>query len=160
MSRETKKQLVGELITRYRTATNRDVAFDALAADALGVSVSDLHCLNIVESRNGLTAGELAAESGLTTGAVTAVADRLERAGYARRVRDEGDRRKVKLEVTPEFYARAGEIWGPVAQDWERVLGGRFSAEQLRTISDFLDQVAELGAGHAEQVRNRAPRPG
>jgi DNA-binding MarR family transcriptional regulator len=102
-----------------------------------------------------LTAGQLAAESGLTTGAVTAVVDRLERAGYARRVRDENDRRKVKVEVTPEFYARAGEIWGPVAQDWERVLSGRFSAEQLRTISDFLEQVAELGAGHSEQVRNR-----
>jgi DNA-binding MarR family transcriptional regulator len=57
--------------------------------------------LNIVESRGGLTAGELATAAGLTTGAITGVIDRLERAGYARRVRDSRDRRKISLEVTP-----------------------------------------------------------
>src|SRR5215217_2824001 len=96
MQAKSKDELVGELIARYRTATNRDVAFDKLAAAHLGVSVTDMHCINIVESRHGVTAGELAVESGLTTGAVTAVIDRLERGGFARRVRDEHDRRKVK----------------------------------------------------------------
>ena len=119
MQAKSKDELVGDLIARYRAATNRDVAFDKLAAARLGVSVTDLHCLNIVESRHGLTAGELAVESGLTTGAVTAVIDRLERAGFARRVRDERDRRKVKVEVTDAFYTRAADIWGPVAAEWQ-----------------------------------------
>ena len=143
---------VGDVIARFRAATNRDVAFDKLAAARLGVSVTDLHCLNIVESRHGVTAGELAAESGLTTGAVTAVVDRLERAGYARRVRDEHDRRKVKVEVTDEFYARAGEIWGPVAAEWQAVLADRFTADELATITAFLTQADELGERHAARL--------
>jgi len=152
MQANPKKDLVGDVIARYRTATNRDVAFDKLAATQLGVSVTDLHCLNIVESRHGLTAGELAVESGLTTGAVTAVIDRLERAGYARRVRDGRDRRKVKVEVTDAFYARAGAIWGPVAADWQAALAKRFSAAELSTIAAFLAQVEVLGERHAARL--------
>ena len=152
MQAKSKEDLVGDVIARYRSATNRDVAFDKLAATQLGVSVTDLHCLNIVESRHGLTAGELAVESGLTTGAVTAVIDRLERAGYARRVRDEHDRRKVKVEVTDAFYTRAGAIWGPVAADWQAALAKRFSAAELATIADFLAQVEELGERHAARL--------
>ena len=149
---QAKSDLIDDLIARYRTAANRDVAFDKLAAERLGVSVTDLHCLNIVESRHGVTAGELAVESGLTTGAVTAVIDRLERAGFARRVRDERDRRKVKVEVTDLFYARAGEIWGPVAAEWQAAMADRFSAAELATIVAFLEQVDELGQRHAARL--------
>ena len=152
MQAKSKEDLVGDVIARYRSATNRDVAFDKLAATRLGVSVTDLHCLNIVESRHGLTAGELAVKSGLTTGAVTAVIDRLERAGYARRVRDERDRCKVKVEVTDAFYTRAGAIWGPVAADWQAALAKRFSAAELATIAAFLAQVEELGERHAARL--------
>jgi DNA-binding MarR family transcriptional regulator len=158
MQAKSKEILIGELIARYRIATNRDVAFDKLAAAALGVSMTDLHCLNVVESRGGATAGELAVESGLTTGAVTAVIDRLERAGFARRARDEHDRRKVKVEVTDEFYARAREIWGPVAEDWQRALADTFTVAELTTIVAFLAQVDELGARHAERVRDLPAR--
>ena len=152
MQAKLENDLVGEVIARYRTATNRDVAFDKLAAARLGVSVTDLHCLNIVESRHGLTAGDLAVESGLTTGAVTAVVDRLERAGYARRVRDPHDRRKVKVEVTDAFYTRAGEIWGPVAAEWEAALAKRFTIAELATIAAFLTEVDELGERHAARL--------
>ena len=154
----SKKELAGGLIESWRVATNGDVAFDELAAKRLGISTTDLHCLNIVESRQGVTAGELAAESGLTTGAVTAVIDRLDRAGFARRVADESDRRKVNVEVTPAFYERAREIWGPVAKDWQGSLAGRFSAAELETIGSFLQLVGEMTARHAERVRGLKAR--
>src|SRR5215204_6184735 len=132
--RKQKQDLIGELIGEFRAAGNQDSAFDNLAAERLGLNRTDLHCINIIENSGGLTAGELAKESGLTTGAVTGVIDRLERAGYARRVPDPADRRRVKLEVTPKFYARADQIWGPLAADWERSLSGRFTAEQLERV--------------------------
>jgi len=156
MRGKTKKARVEELIELWRIAANRDVAFDRIAAECLGVSATDLHCLNIIESRSGLTAGELSTESGLTTGAVTAVIDRLDRAGYARRVADERDRRKVLVEVTPEFYERAGQIWGPIAQDWQRSISRRFSADELEVIAAFLEQAGELAARHAERVSGRS----
>ena len=119
MPASPKRQLIQGLITAFRASGNQDSAFENLAADRLGVNRTDLHCLNAIENAAGLTAGELAAEVGLTSGAVTGVIDRLERAGFARRVPDPADRRRVKVEVTPEFYARAERIWGPLAAEWE-----------------------------------------
>ena len=153
MQRQSKKDLVHDVIGRYRAAASADAALDARAAERLGISATDLQCLTIVEQGGGVTAGQLATESGLTTGAVTSVVDRLERAGYARRARDQNDRRKVNVEVTPEFYARAEEVWGPVASDWERELGARFSAEELATIAEFLERAGHLAARHSERIR-------
>src|SRR5215207_9769971 len=133
-----KKELIGELIGEFRAAGNQDSAFDNLAAERLGLNRTDLHCINIIENSGGLTAGELAKEAGLTTGAVTGVIDRLERKGFARRVPDPEDRRRVKLEVTPKFYARAEKIWGPLAADWESTLSERFTAGQLERVIEFL----------------------
>src|ERR1044071_896490 len=130
MSASPKRQLIEELISAFRASGNQDSAFENLAADRLGVNRTDLHCLNAIENAGGLTAGELASAAGLTTGAVTGVIDRLERAVYARRVADPSDRRRVKLEVTPEFYARAEEIWAPMAADWRAALD-RFTLADL-----------------------------
>jgi DNA-binding MarR family transcriptional regulator len=148
-----KRELIDELISEFRISGNQDSAFDNLAAERLGVNRTDLHCLNIIENSGGLTAGQLAAEAGLTTGAVTGVIDRLERAGFARRVPDPGDRRRIKLEVTPKFYARADRIWGPMKADWESRLGRRFSATDLERLIEFLQATNELGREHLERVR-------
>ncbi len=152
-SPKPKKKLVEELISEFRIAGNQDSAFDNLAAERLGLNRTDLHCVNIIENSGGLTAGELAKEAGLTSGAVTGVIDRLERAGYARRVADPADRRRVKLEVTPKFYARAERIWGPVAADWSDRLGKRFSAEELERFTEFLRVTTELSRQHLERLR-------
>lgn len=152
-SRKPKKELIGELISEFRVAGNQDSAFDNLAAERLGLNRTDLHCINIIENAGGLTAGELGREAGLTSGAVTGVVDRLERAGYARRVADPADRRRVQLEVTPKFYARADRIWGPVASDWSARLGKRFSAEELERFIEFLRATTELSREHLERLR-------
>src|SRR3954462_13942937 len=118
MARKRKKsEQIGDLIREFRVSGNQDDAFDNLAAQRLGVNETDLHCLNIIENAGGVTAGGLAVGSGLTTGAVTGVIARLERKGFARRVSDPADRRRVKVEVTKAFYSRAERIWGPVAAD-------------------------------------------
>src|SRR5436853_3010893 len=101
MPRRSKMELVGQLIREFRISGNQDDAFDSLAAERLGVSETDLRCLNIIENGKGLPAGELAVQAGLTPGAVTGVIDRLEKADYARRVPDPADRRRVRLDVTP-----------------------------------------------------------
>jgi DNA-binding MarR family transcriptional regulator len=153
MSRDsTKKQRIAVLISEFRTSSNLDRAFDNRAAEALGVNLTDLHCLNIVENSGGITAGALAAEAGLTTGAVTGVVDRLERAGYARRAPDPADRRRVKVEVTDRFYGRAREIWAPVAADWQAVLARRFAVAELDLITEFLRVSNEVTRRHLERI--------
>lgn len=152
MSRESKEELIGRLIAAYRANTSQEGAFDTLAAAKLGISPSDLRCLDLVQASGGMTAGELARASGLTTGAVTAVIDRLARAGFVRRVPDESDRRKVNIEVTPLHYRESAKIWKPLMDDWFETLAARFTASELRTITEFLESATELGERHAERI--------
>jgi DNA-binding MarR family transcriptional regulator len=155
MSNRSRKQArIDALLLEFRTSGNLDNAFDALAAHRLGVNLTDLHCLNILESRSGLTAGELALEAGLTSGAVTGVIDRLEGAGYVRRAADPRDRRKVKVEVTDAFYERAEEIWRPLKRDWDEVLARRFTTHQLDDVITFLRATNDLARRHLERLRD------
>jgi DNA-binding MarR family transcriptional regulator len=153
VARRSKKQLVDELIREFRVSGNQDDAFDSLAAERLGVSVTDLRCLNIIENCGGLSAGDLATQSGLTGGAITGVIDRLERASFARRVFDPADRRRVRLEVTPKFYERTERIWGPLAADWHSTLSERFTIEELERITDFLRATNQVGRRHLDRLR-------
>ena len=153
-STRSKRDLVDELIREFRLSGSQDNAFDNLAAERLGVNQTDLHCLSIIENSGGLTAGELAAQAGLTNGAITGVLDRLERAGFARRAGDPTDRRRVCVEVTPAFYEHANRIWGPMAADWQSTLGKRFTAEELERVADFLRATIEIGRRHADRLRH------
>ncbi len=152
-SRRSKRELVEELIREFRVSGNQDDAFDSLAAERLGVSETDLRCLNIIENSGGLSAGDVAAQAGLTGGAVTGVLDRLEKAGYARRVPDGADRRRVRVEVTPTFYRAAERIWGPVAMSWHTTLSKRFTTPELEQIIEFLQVTNDLGRRHIDRLR-------
>lgn len=151
-SRGSKRDLIAEVIREFRISGNLDNAFDNMAADRLGVNETDLHCLNIIENSAGLTAGELAAQAGLTNGAITGVLDRLERAGFARRVPDPADRRRVNVKVTDAFYGHADHIWGPMAADWQSTLAKRFTAQELERIADFLRTTVEIGRRQVDRL--------
>ena len=153
MSKDSKKELVTQLIAAYRANTSQEGAFDALAAENLGISLTDLRCLDLVQASDGMTAGELATASGLTTGAVTAVIDRLERAGFVRRLRDDADRRKVNVEVTPRHYEEAGKVWAPLMEDWQKALASQFTAAELEVVIKFLESATKLGEAHSERIR-------
>src|SRR5215216_2502431 len=81
---------------RLSTAT---ILFHAAIADRLGISATDVKCYSILRQTGPITAGELADRTSLTTGAITGVIDRLERAELVRRARDTHDRRRIVLEL-------------------------------------------------------------
>ncbi len=153
MPPRSKNALIDQLIQEFRATANRDDAFDAVASARLGVSETDMRCLNIIENSRGITAGELAAGSGLTAGAVTGVIDRLERHGYARRVPDPSDRRRVRIEVTQAFYRAAERIWGPLAADWQASLSKDYATDELELIISFLRSAGELASRHLVRLR-------
>lgn len=154
MSRESKTDLIGQVIYAARANEAANDRFDSLASEALGVNRTDAACLNIIDNEGrAITAGRLAELSGLTTAAVTAVVDRLEAKGYARRVRDENDRRRVIVELTPLLLERAAAIWGPLGEEARREFD-RLTANQLRVVRDFYDTGRELNERHAERIRD------
>ena len=161
MSRR-RRELVDAINGEVRRAQNRSDAYDEAVADAVGINRTDHRCLDILENEGGATAGRLAELMGLSTGAVTTVLDRLERAGLARRVRDEHDRRKVNVVVTEKAGALIWPFYEPLMKMSER-LYVRYSDEQLALVLDFLEAGAELydevlAELHA-RLAARAPSP-
>lgn len=126
------------IINAVRANQTADDLFDESVTEFLGVSRSDGRCLDIVDRLGRCTAGRLAAESGLTTGAVTALVDRLERLGYMKRTRDTEDRRKVWIEVTDDTREFNRLLFGHLSVMLPPLFA-RFSPEQIAAIVDFLE---------------------
>ena len=142
---------MAEVITEMRINQNAADALDAAIAEWLGVNRTDVICLDILARLGTVPAGRLAEESRLTTGAITAVLDRLERAGYVQRLADPSDRRRVLVETTERFRELAEHAWGPVAAEIVDS-GSRFTREQLDGIREFLRLGAELSYRRAEEI--------
>lgn len=152
-AQETRQALTDELFEEWRVlrATN-DIA-DQAVADYLGINRTDARCLDIIERLGGVTAGRLATESGLSTGAVTTVLDRLERAGLARRTSDPGDRRRVLVEMTPAAREANEELHRPLVEAaTEQML--RYSEAELALLREYHRASRGLTEAHAERVRS------
>lgn len=157
MSNEQRRSLIEEASLAVRMHQNAMEEVDEAAAEYLGINRTDARCLDIIDQHGHLTAGELARESGLTTGAVTALLDRLEERGYVRRVRDKSDRRLVIVEMTEKARRRAWEVFGPIAEEGFTELD-RFTDEELTFIRDFMSVGREILIGHASRIRAMARR--
>ncbi len=140
-----------------RSVCGQNVAYRQAVAARLGLSSSDLDCLGLVAARGPITAGALAEATGLTSGAITGVIDRLERAGYAVRVADPADRRKVLVRVSPAAAARVAPLFEPLASATHDSLAA-YNVAELRMLLGFLERTEQ--AGHAALARLRdLPRP-
>ncbi len=156
MSRE-RQRLFQELFDEIRAGQRATDAVDEAAAQALGVNRTDSKCIDILDQHGQMSAGELARQSGLTTGAVTAVLDRLERAGYVRRVADPDDRRRVLVELTPQLKRTIEELMGPLGDTGAPLLD-RYSDEQLELLIEFTRVGRELQERHADWLREQLTR--
>ena len=158
-----KRQLFGQLLFEVRASQNATDRFDQAVADALGLNRTDMRCLDILDREGRLTAGQLAAQTGLTTGAVTTVIDRLEAAGHARRVRDTDDRRRIYVELTGEARKKAGSFYAEHAQLAES-LYNRYTEDQIELLLEFVKRSREFNERKAAeleaQLERRAPETG
>jgi DNA-binding MarR family transcriptional regulator len=135
---------------RGRETGTLAIAARTRAAARVGLSVIEQQSLDLVsQARAPLTAGRIAELTGLSTGAVTGVVDRLERAGFVRRVRDEEDRRKVFVEAVL-VGAKPSEPCGEVL---EGALS-RFSPQERAVVERF--QNAVLAGLRAEVLGDSA----
>jgi DNA-binding MarR family transcriptional regulator len=134
------------------------VVFHDLVGRCLGVSATDRKCLDLL-SRGPVTAGELARFTGLTTGAVTGIIDRLVKAGYAERISDPEDRRRVLVSRKPN--SRLDKIlpgiFGPLRDDMTRVTAV-YTRQQLAVIADFLARTREVLLANTARVETEFDR--
>ena len=151
---ESREDVLAEVAAELRlSGVTNDIA-DQVVADYLGLNRTDTRCLDIIERLDGVSAGRLAAEAGLSSGAVTTVLDRLERAGYAVRVPDPRDRRRVLVELTPRAQRQLVELLAPLVAETVRQLEG-YTTEQVSLVRDFMRDHRRLNETHTARVRTR-----
>ncbi|MFD0304695.1 MarR family winged helix-turn-helix transcriptional regulator [Streptomyces sp. NPDC127119] len=123
-------------------------------AQRLGLNVSDLTCFGYVlgAGEELLTAGDLAGRLHVTTGAVTGIVNRLERAGYVTRRPDPADRRRVRIAALPTAVARVTALYGPyyarLAEQFDD-----YSPTEIAVLNDWFTRTAELMTAHLDETR-------
>lgn len=147
-TRAATEEIVGNLARRHSTAV---VLFHHAIAERLGIGPSDHKCLDLLRERGPMTGSELAAISGLTTGAITGVVARLEQAGYVTRQPHPRDGRmqilQLALKVSPIH-----DVIEPLRRDVAEVLD-KFDPRQLAAVAEFLTASTELLYRHAALLR-------
>lgn len=145
---------MSEVREAFRLNGQAGDAMDQAAAEFLGIHRTDTRLLDVLQMTGRMSAGELAKAGHLSPGAVTAALDRLERAGYVRRVRDEFDRRRVLVEITDRMQQLTGELYGPLAASGDALLGD-LTEEHLTVMRDVMREAARLQLEQADRVRGR-----
>jgi DNA-binding MarR family transcriptional regulator len=128
-----------------------------VVADRLELNVTDLRCLALAASEQNMTATRLADLSGLTSGAITGVLDRLERSGFLAREADPSDRRRTLVRVRTDRLAEVDAVYEPLVRTVTSIVGG-YGDEVRKGVDDFLTRLAD--AYWVETSRLRASTHG
>ena len=159
--KRTRRELLNRLWDLGREMSTQTVFLHQALAQTVGLNATDTKCMDLIlRGPNGLvTAGRLADMTGLTTGAITHILDRLEKHGFIERVRDTEDRRNVFVRVQPESLE-------PVAPKYEAIgkaylsLVEEYSDRDLQLICEYLEKTSELSQRElARIVSERRSRP-
>src|ERR1700676_5237633 len=150
--RELADEIVGRLVRRHSIAI---VLFHQAVAERLGLGPTDHKCLDLVRERGAMTGSDLAAITDLTSGAITGVVTRLERAGYLRREPDPHDRRQQILSPVLERMRDVQHAFGPIRNDVAALLE-RFDTQRLTAIAEFLTSSTDLAYRHVALLRAQA----
>ena len=148
LSKTSRKR--SELVKRVGLELGRElgtvsVFLHQAIASKLGLNVTDTRCFELLSryADRTLTAGDLARATRLTTGAVTGILDRLERAGLVERFRDPVDRRKVFLRPLPQALQRFGRLYDGLASAMMR-LASSYPTEELQLINDYMERTLKV----------------
>ena len=148
-----------ELENALRRGSAQGAIFGQTVANTVGISGSDLECLDFLNLEGRVTAGRLAEVTGLTTGAITGVVDRLEKAGLVRRERDPDDRRKVFIATVPENVARVGRFYENMQKGMVK-LWETYSDAELRLLVGFATKGYETLLAATEELKSMVETPG
>jgi DNA-binding MarR family transcriptional regulator len=139
---DRKRAEILETLARVgRENSDATVIFHATMARAIGLDPTGYKTVGLLERLGPLSAGDIAARTGLATASVTNLLDRLEDGGFVRRARDTKDRRRVIVELVPGRVAGGGRAFASARRSLA-ALFARYSPEQLSVIADFLSKNA------------------
>jgi DNA-binding MarR family transcriptional regulator len=155
---ERRDELVDEIKKAMQDQQGQSTILSDAIADRLSVTPTDLEVLGTLAVGGPLSAGDLAKRTGLTSGAITRLIDRLEARGIARRRADPEDRRRVLVEITAMANRAAAPFYEPIEAESGALLSG-YSEKELDLILDFARRSYEFAKRHTERVEAMPRRP-
>jgi DNA-binding MarR family transcriptional regulator len=151
-----RRDLLNQIADLGRRISTQTVFLHQAIAQTVGLNATDTKCIDLIlsHSERTMTAGELSDKTGLTTGAITHILDRLERRRFIQRVRDTQDRRKVLVRVRAESleplvpkYEEVGKAYMALAEE--------YSDDELAVICDYMDRASAISEEEVANVVNR-----
>jgi DNA-binding MarR family transcriptional regulator len=149
--RQRKSELGKQLHCLGRDLGTAALVFHQTVADRLGLNPTDHKCLELLHDAADPTAGDLAEWTGLTTGAVTGVIDRLERRGFVRREAHPTDRRKIIIRPIPERFDEVASLFSGLAEKMGRLSAG-YSEAELAIVTDHMARSAEIFRSETQRL--------
>lgn len=142
-----RRELLNRLWDLGRTMSTQTVFLHQAIAQSVGLNATDTKCIDLIlrGPEGSVTAGWLSDMTGLTTGAITHILDRLEKRRFIERVRDTRDRRKIFVRVRPESleplipkYEAMGKAYMKLAE--------QYGDKELQLVCDYLEKTSEISA--------------
>ena len=143
-----REEIIEAITQKFREMSTETIMFHQAIADVLGLYVTDHKCFDLISRFGAMPAGKLTELTGLTTGAVTGIIDRLEEAGYVRRTDDPKDRRRTIVEPikNKKLERKMEAIFIPLHKRMHKILSSYSDSELaflLDVTTEFIDQTHE-----------------
>jgi DNA-binding MarR family transcriptional regulator len=154
----SRSELLESLEKGFRDTSTAGIMLHQAVANHLGLHLTDHKCMGMLCELGPLSAGDLARLTGLTTGAITGVLNRLERAGYAKRIPNPKDRRNIRVEPrdVEKFYERMENLLGPLRERM-RALSSKYNADELALVLDFIKASVAISREETARLQSRPP---
>ena len=149
-----REEIIQAIIEKRREMSTETIMFHQSVADVLGLHITDHKCLDLIRQYGAMPAGRIAELTGLTTGAVTGIIDRLEKAGYVRRANDPKDRRRTIVEPirNKKWERKIEAIFIPFHERMHKLLSSYSDGE--------LDFLLDVLTKSVEQIREESKKYG
>jgi DNA-binding MarR family transcriptional regulator len=155
MSRQQSREAIIEaLMQAGREMSRASLLFRHCVAEAMGLHVTDAECIDYLLEAGSATAGQLATMTGLTTGSVTTMIDRLEKAGFVRREADARDRRKVIVKPVMEKIAQFAPFYDDLVEEANQ-LCANYTDEELELLVGYNTKLTALYERQITKIREK-----
>jgi DNA-binding MarR family transcriptional regulator len=148
-----REEIIQVIIYKLREMSTETIMFHQAVADVLGLHITDHKCIDLLHRFGAMPAGRLGELTGLTTGAVTGIIDRLEQAGYVKRTNDPKDRRRTIVEPTRnrKLERKIEMIFMPLHQRMHKLLSS-YTDNELAFLLDATTQLIEQTREESKKI--------
>lgn len=150
-----REEIIQAISDKFREMSTETIMFHQAVADVLGLHITDHKCLDLIYRFGAMPAGRLAELTGLTTGAVTGIIDRLEEGGYVRRTNDPKDRRRTIVELTrnKKLENKIEVLFIPL-REWMHKFLSSYPDSELAFLLDATTKMIEQTREESKKLRN------